>query len=38
MKTDFSKLDAIRIVTIAAKEYKEKLEGKNLLFVFLNGD
>ena len=38
MKTDFSKAEAIKIVTLAAKEYKEKLEGKNLLFVYLNGN
>ncbi len=36
MKTNLSKADAIRIVTAAAKEYKEKLDGKNLLFVCLN--
>ena len=30
----YSKRDAIRIVSSAAKEYQKKLEGTNLLFIY----
>jgi len=34
MKTSYNKKDAIRIVTSAAKDYRNNLEGMNLLFIY----
>jgi len=34
MKTSYTKRDAIRIVTSAAKDYQKNLEGINLLFIY----